>query len=63
MKTTPPAMKLFTPAALSKLQRDNEDAITRLTRKLDPEAHFVTYAPPTFIGFRQGAYLQLSVRS
>lgn len=63
MKATPPTMKIFTPEALSKLQRDNEDAITRLTKKLDQEAHFVTYAPPTFIGFRQGAYLQLSVRS
>jgi hypothetical protein len=27
---------------------------------MDPEAHFFSYAPPSFIGFRQGSYLQLS---
>ena len=32
-----------------------------MARSLGKEAHFVTYAPPTFIGFSQGAYLQRSV--
>jgi hypothetical protein len=32
-----------------------------LVRELDKEAHFVAYAKPTFIAFRDGAYLQLSV--
>ena len=32
-----------------------------MIKSLDKEAHFVPYAPPTFIGFRQGAYLQLSI--
>ncbi len=35
--------------------------MTHMARSLDKEGHFVTYAPPTFIGFRQGAYLQPSV--
>ena len=46
---------------LSKLDRQNQDAIARLTKDLDSEAHFLAYAPPGFIGFRQGAYLQLSI--
>ena len=28
---------------------------------MDKDAHFVAYAKPTFIAFRDGAYLQLSV--
>ena len=52
--------RIFTPDSLAKLQRQNEDAITRMTQDLDAEAHFFNYAPPTFIGFRQAAYLQLS---
>ena len=61
MKTTPPTMRIFTQDDLSKLQRQNDDAISRMTRGLDKEAHFLAYAPPSFIGFRQGAYLQLSI--
>ncbi len=61
MKTTPAPPRIFTPQDLAKLQRQNDDAISRMTKDLDKEAHFVAYAAPAFIGFRQGAYLQLSV--
>jgi hypothetical protein len=61
MKTTPSTMRIFTQDDLAKLQRQNDDAISRMTRGLDKEAHFLAYAPPSFIGFRQGAYLQLSI--
>jgi hypothetical protein len=61
LKTTPTAMRILTPEALATLQRNQQDNIDRMARSLDKEAHFVTYAPPTFIGFRQGAYLQLSM--
>jgi hypothetical protein len=57
----PPTPRILTPEALSKLQRQNEDTISRMTKDLDSEAHFLPYAAPIFIGFRQGAYLQLSV--
>jgi hypothetical protein len=57
----PPPPRIFTPEALAKLQRQNEDMIARMTKDLDNEAHFVPYAAPVFIGFRQAAYLQLSV--
>jgi hypothetical protein len=60
-KTTPTPMRIFTQESLSNLQRQNDDAVTRMTKDLDKEAHFLPYAPPSFIGFRQGAYLQLSI--
>jgi hypothetical protein len=61
LKTSPTPMRIFTPEALAKLQRENEDAIARMTKNLNQEAHFLPYAAPTFIGFRQAAYLQLSI--
>ena len=61
MKTTPPTIRIFSPEALAKLQRENDDTISRVVKDLDKEAHFLPYAAPSFIGFRQGAYLQLSM--
>lgn len=61
MKTKPTTLRIYTQDDLAKLQRQNDDAISRMTRGLDKEAHFLAYAPPSFIGFRQGAYLQLSI--
>ena len=58
LKPTPP--RIITTEALAGLQRQNQDAIDRMVKALDSEAHFFPYAPPTFIGFRQAAYLQLS---
>src|SRR5271165_4199225 len=62
MKAPAPA-RIFTPESLAKLQRQNDDAITRMTKDLDKEAHFLPYAAPGFVGFRQGAYLQLSIKT
>jgi hypothetical protein len=55
-------MRIITPEMLAGLQRQNQDAVDQTVMALDSEAHFLPYAPPTFIGFRQGAYLQLSFR-
>jgi len=60
---SPAPARIFTPESLAKLQRQNDDAITRMTKDLDKEAHFLPYAAPGFIGFRQGAYLQLSIKT
>ncbi len=38
-----------------------EDDRSCRSRELDPQAHFVSYAPPTIIAFRKGAYLEFSV--
>jgi hypothetical protein len=61
MKSSPTPMRIFTQESLSNLQRQNDDSITRMTKGLDNEAHFLPYAATSFIGFRQGAYLQLSI--
>ena len=61
MKTSPAPMRILTPESLALMQRHNQDAIDRMVKSLDVEAHFVPYAAPAFIGFRQGAYLQLSI--
>jgi hypothetical protein len=63
MKTSPTPMRMVTPEVLAGLQRQNQDEIDSLVKALDPEAHFLAYVSPSFIGFRQGAYLQLSFRT
>jgi hypothetical protein len=63
LKTTPTSIRILTPEALAKLQHSHQDTVDRMVKSLDKEAHFVTYAPPIFIGFRQGAYLQLSMNT
>jgi hypothetical protein len=52
-----------TPQVLQTLQEQYRDAIVRMTREQDSSAHFVQYAPPAFIEFKKGAYLQLSMTS
>ena len=49
------------PASLKQLQNDNQDKIYRLLKDLEPQAHFVGYAPPLFIAFHDHIYLQLSI--
>ena len=49
------------PDALPALQASYQQALDRIVKELDKEAHFVSYAPPTFIEFRKGRYLQLSI--
>src|SRR5215469_7683532 len=61
LKATPTPIRILTPETLAKMQRQNQNSIDRMVESLNKEAHFFPYAPPTFIGFRQGAYLQLSI--
>jgi hypothetical protein len=49
------------PERISKLQNAYQETLDRLVHELDKEAHFISYAPPAFIPFRKGAYLQLSI--
>jgi hypothetical protein len=62
-KTAATTMRIITPESLALLQRQNQDAIDRLVKGLDSQAHFFAYVAPNFIGFRQGAYLQLSFQT
>ncbi len=42
-----------------KLEDAYRDTLARMLEDLDSQAHFVPYAPPSFIAFREGEYLEL----
>lgn len=48
---------------MEKLQTTYDTVLQKLAGELSAQAHFVPYAPPAFIGFRDGAYLQLSMNT
>jgi RecB family exonuclease len=50
-----------TPDALHALQTSYRETLDKMVRELDPTAHFVSYAPPVFVNFHKGVYLQLSI--
>jgi hypothetical protein len=49
------------PLRMQKLETQYGEITQHLTAGLNAQAHFVAYAPPAFIAFRDGAYLQLSM--
>lgn len=49
------------PSQIQKLQKTYSATLQQLSTDLAPQAHFVTYAPPAFIAFHSGDYLQLSL--
>jgi hypothetical protein len=49
--------------ALAALQSSSQDLITRIIKEQDTTAHFVSYAPPAFVGFRKGIYLEFSINT
>jgi hypothetical protein len=53
----------ISPAKLEKLQTIYETILQSLVPELKQQAHFVDYAPPAFIAFKDGAYLQLSMNT
>jgi len=59
----PPAMpvRLITPSTLKTLEASHQEVVARILRDLASQANFVSYAAPAFIGFHEGAYLQLSM--
>ena len=59
----PPPVRDTSAQALSSLQATNQQVIDQMVKELDPQAHFVAYAPPKFVAFRQGIYLELSMNS
>jgi hypothetical protein len=48
---------------LQKLQTTYDGTLQRLVPELKQQAHFVDYAPLSFIAFHDGAYLQLSMNT
>jgi len=62
--TTPAAPPRDTsPEALAKIQAAGQKMIDLVAKELDPQAHFVSYAPPAMIAFRKNAYLEFSVNT
>jgi hypothetical protein len=58
-----PPVRDTSPQALSSLQASNQAVVDQMVKELDPQVHFVSYAPPKFVAFRQGIYLELSLNS
>jgi hypothetical protein len=58
INSTPPPPQ---PEKLRSLQSNYQTVLDRMVRDLDSTARFVGYAPPTFISFHNGTYLQLSI--
>ncbi len=56
-----PPLHIVTPENLAALNVEHYNILARMTKELAAQAHFVTYSPPNFIRFRNGAYLQLAI--
>jgi hypothetical protein len=61
--TAVPPVRDASPPALATLQASSQEVVAKLVKELDPEAHFVAYASPGFVAFRQGIYLELSLNT
>lgn len=59
----PVATRDTSPQALASLQVANKETLASIVKELDPQAHFVPYAAPSFIVFRKGVYLELSINT
>jgi len=59
----PPPPRDTSTEALAAVQLSNQPWVDQIVKELDAQAHFVSYAPPKFVAFRQGIYLELSLNS
>jgi len=59
----PPPPRDTSTQVLAALQLSDQPVVDRIVKELEPQAHFVAYAPPKFVAFRQGIYLELSLNS
>jgi hypothetical protein len=62
-KEPPPPPRDTSMQALAAVQLSNQPWVDSIVKELEPQAHFVAYAPPKFVAFRQGIYLELSLNS
>jgi hypothetical protein len=63
--TPPPAPPIrdTSTQALSALQNSSQDLLSRMVKDLDSQAHFVSYAAPSYVAFRHGIYLEMSINT
>jgi hypothetical protein len=60
----PPAPPRDTSAeSLAKIQASNQKMIDLVVKELDPQAHFVAYAPSAMVAFRKQAFLEFSLHT
>lgn len=59
----PPPPRDLSPEGLANLQAANQKTIDVLLKELDAQAHFVAYAAPATVPFRNQAYLEFSVNT
>jgi len=59
----PPPPRDTSPEALTSLGTSKQELLAKLVKELGPQAHFVSYAAPSFVAFRQGIYLELSLNT
>jgi hypothetical protein len=57
----PPPVRDLSPQAIATLQSSIQGASNHMLKKLEPAAHFVSYAPPAFVPFHHQVYLELSL--
>lgn len=58
---TGPVPRDTSPDALKNIQKQYQASLDRMVADLNAQAHFVPYAPPAFIPFHNGLYLQLAL--
>jgi hypothetical protein len=58
-----PKPRDISPELLASLQASNKQMLETMLKELDPQAHFVSYAAPSFVGFRQNIFLELSLNT
>jgi len=51
------------PETLAKIQAADQKMIDLVAKELDPQAHFVSYAPPAMVAFRKNAFLEFSINT
>jgi hypothetical protein len=51
------------PETLASLQAANKQVLETMVKELDPQVHFVSYAAPSFVAFRQNIFLELSLNT
>lgn len=59
----PPPPRDTSKEALAAVQLSNQPIVDQILKEMEPQGHFVAYAPPKFVAFRQGIYLEFSVNS
>lgn len=59
----PAPVRDTSPQALAALEGSSQELLANLVKELDPQAHFVSYAAQSFVPFRQGIYLELSLKT